>query len=125
LGNISVAQRNKYAVPYPEIKFKKKADVFSPDLSGGENISVPVFGRFAFAMSFAAIIILVVASGYFVYSGGLLKSGQVAGASDERNGGFPGIKSGSEYVLTSAGDKMKESLSVSKVVVQAAKERGN
>ena len=121
--NISVAERNKHAIPYTEIKFRKKADVFSPDLSDGENIFAPVFGRFAFAMSFALILLLISASGYFVYSGGLLKKGIVAGASDERNGGFPGIKSGSEYVLTSAGDKIKESLSISKVIVQAAIEK--
>ena len=83
----------------------------------------PLFSRFAFAMSFAVILLLVAASGYFVWSGGLLTRGQVAGASDERNVGFSGITSGGEYVLTSAGDKMKESLSVSRVMVAAAKRK--
>lgn len=123
--NISVAERNKHAVPYPKIEFKEKADVFSPDLSNEENMFASMFSRFAFAFSFAMILLLVAASGYFVWSGGLLKSGQVAGASDERNGGISGIKSGSEYVLVSAGDKIKQSLSLSKLIVQAARERGN
>lgn len=123
--NVSVAERNKHAVPYPKIEFKEKADVFSPDLSNEENMFASMFSRFAFAFSFAIILLLVAASGYFVWSGGLLKSGQVAGASDERNGGFLGIKSGSEYVLTSAGDKVKQSLSISKLIIQAAREKGN
>jgi len=121
--NISVAEKNRYAVPYQEIKFKKKEDIFSPDFAGDEKMAAPMLSRFAFAMSFAAILLLVAASGYFVWSGGLLARGQVAGASDERNGGFSGITSGGEYVLTSAGDKMKQSLSISRVMVQAAKEK--
>lgn len=123
LMNLSVAARNKYAAPYPEIKIRKKPDVFSPSLPADEITSAPVFGRFAMAMSFATILLLVAASGYFVFSGGLLKSGQVAGASDERNGGFLGIKSDSDLALLSAGDKIKESLSISKLVAEAAKEK--
>ena len=86
-------------------------------------MGAPLFSRFAFAMSFGAILLLVAASGYFVWSGGLLTRGQVAGASDERNAVFSGITSGGGYVLTSAGDKMRESLSISRVIVQAAKEK--
>ena len=123
LRNPSVEEKNRYAVPYQEIKFKKKKDIFSPDFAGEEKMVAPIFGRFVFAMSFAVIILLVAASGYFVWSGGLLARGQVAGASDERNVGFSGITSGGEYVLTSAGDKMKQSLSISRVMVQAAKEK--
>jgi hypothetical protein len=41
--------------------------------------------------------------------------------SDERNVGFSGITSGGEHVLASAGDKMKESLSISRVMVVVAK----
>jgi hypothetical protein len=125
LRNAAVAEKNKYAVPFQEIKFKKKADIFSPDFAGEEKKAAPMFGRFAFAMSFAAILLLVAASGYFVWSGGLFVKGTVAGASDERSVGFSGITSGGEYVLTSAGDKMKESLSVSRVMVEAAKEKLN
>lgn len=123
LRNIPVEERNRYAVSYAEIKLKKKEDVFSPNLMGGEKIAAPVFSRFALAMSFAMILLLVAASGYFVWSGNLLARGQVAGASDERNAGFSGITSGGAYVLTSAGDKMRESLSLSRVIIQAAKEK--
>ena len=123
LRNPSVEEKNRYAVPLQEIKFKKKKDIFSPDFAGEERVAAPMFSRFAFAMSFAVILLLVAASGYFVWSGGLLARGQVAGASDERNAGFSGITSGGEYVLTSAGDKMKQSLSISRVMVQAAKEK--
>jgi hypothetical protein len=125
LRNISVAEKNRHAVPYQEIMFKKKAGVFSPDLSGEEKMFAPMFSRFAFAAVFATIVALVAASGYFVWSGGLLAKGTVAGAHDERNAGFSGIISGGEHTLESAGDKMKESLSISRVMVAAAKERGN
>jgi len=121
--NVSVEKKNRYAVPYQEIKFKKKADIFSPDFAGEENMQAPIFPRFAFAASFAIMIFLLVASGYFVWSGGLLAKGTVAGASDERNVGFSGITSGGNYVLVSAGDKIKEALSVSRVMVAAAKEK--
>lgn len=121
--NISVAERNRHAVPYREIKFKKSASVFSPDLLAVEKEFAPIFGRLTFAFSFAVIILLVAASGYFVWSGGLLKEGQVAGASDERNGGYAGIISGGDYFLASTGDKVKESLSISRVIVEAAKEK--
>jgi len=123
LRNTAVAERNRYAVPYKEIKLKKKEDVFSPNLAAEARMDAPLFSRFAFALSFAVILLLVAASGYFVWSGGLLARGQVAGASDERNAVFSGITSGGGYVLTSAGDKMKESLSISRVIVQAAKEK--
>ncbi|MCX6766498.1 MAG: hypothetical protein NT170_01810 [Candidatus Moranbacteria bacterium] len=125
LTNPSVEEKNRYAVPYQEIRFKKKKDIFSPDFAGEEKMVEMMFSRFAFAMSFAVVLLLVAASGYFVWSGGLLTRGQVAGASDERNVGFSGITSGGEYVLVSAGNKMKESLSVSRVMVEAAKERVN
>jgi hypothetical protein len=124
LRNISVEEKNRYAVPYQEIKLKKKEDVFSPNLVSREKMAASVFSQFSFAMSFALILLLVAASGYFVWSGGLLARGQVAGASDERNAGFSGITSGGEYVLVSAGDKMKQSLSISRAVAEAAKERG-
>lgn len=123
LRSSAVEEKNKYAIPYQEMKLKKKADIFSPDLSGEENMQVPVFPRFAFAVSFAIVVLLVAASGYFVWSGGLLTKGTVAGASDERNVGFSSITSGGDHVITSAGDKMKESLSISRVMVQVAKQR--
>jgi hypothetical protein len=125
LRNPSVEEKNRYAVPYQEMKFRKKEDIFSPDFAGEEKIAAPMFGRFAFAMSFALILLLVAASGYFVWSGGLLSKGTVAGASDERNAGFSGITSGGDYILVSAGDKMKESLSISRVMVEVAKQRVN
>ena len=121
--NISVAEKNRNAVPYQEIKFKKTEDFFSPDFAGREKMAEPLFSRFAFAMSFAVILILVAASGYFVWSGGLFAKGMVAGASDERNVGFSSITSGGDYILVSAGDKMKESLSISRVVLQVAREK--
>jgi hypothetical protein len=120
---VSIEERNRYAVPYKEIKLKKKEDVFSPNLVGGEKIAAFTFSRFAFAMSFVAILFFVAVSGYFVWSGTLLERGRVAGASDERTAGFSGITSGGAYVLTSAGDKMRESLSLSRVIVQAVKEK--
>ena len=123
LRNISVEERNRDAVSYREMKFKQKEDIFSPDFSREEKMQVSAFSRFAFAMSLAMIFLLVAVSGYFIWSGGLLARGQVAGASDERNGGFSGIKSGSDDFLTKAGDKMKESLSVSRVMMEAAKEK--
>jgi hypothetical protein len=123
LQNVSAEKRNRYAVPFQKIRLKKKADIFSPNIAVEEKMIAPIFSRFVLAMSFAVMIVLLAVSGYFVWSGGLLVRGQVAGASDERSAGFSGITSGGEYVLTSAGDKMKESLSVSRVMVEAAKEK--
>jgi hypothetical protein len=53
----------------------------------------------------------------------LLKSGQVAGASDERKSGFSGIESEGDYYISAIGDKMKESISISQVIVQATREK--
>jgi hypothetical protein len=125
LRNVSVAEKNRYAVPLQEIKFKKRAGVFSPDLSMEEKVFAPIFSRFAFAAGFTLIVALMAASGYFVWSGGLFAKGTVAGASDERNAGFSGIISEGEHTLASAGDKMKESLSISRVMAAAAKEKNN
>jgi hypothetical protein len=123
--NVFVEKKNENPLPYKEIKFRKHQDVFSPVFDEGKEAHATFFPRFAFATGFAIILFLIAASGYFVFSDGIFKKGTVAGASSERNGGFSGISSGGEYFLASAGDKMKESLSVSRVVVEAAKERGN
>lgn len=123
--NIYVEEKNRRAIPYPEIKFKKNTSVFSPDFSGEKKMSASLFPKFVFAAGFAMMFFLVAASGYFVFSDGIFKKGTVAGASNERNGAFSGINSGGEYFLANAGDKIKESLSVSRVAVEAAKERGN
>jgi hypothetical protein len=108
---------------YREIRVNRSEDGFSPDFSEEEKLSSPIFSRFAFALSFAIIIVLVAASGYFIFSGGLFKNGVVAGASDERNGDFPSITSQGEGFLTHAGDKIKESVSLSRMVVQMVKEK--
>jgi len=126
-GNISAKERNWRAVPYKEIKIRKKTGVFSPDFSttGEEKIAKDLFPRFALAFSFSVMIFLIALSGYFIWSGGLLAKGQVAGESDERKVGISGIQSKSEHFFTTTGDKMKEAVSISIVVVQATKEKEN
>ncbi|HLM84218.1 MAG TPA: hypothetical protein VK254_03350 [Candidatus Bathyarchaeia archaeon] len=122
---ISVAERNRHAIPYPEIKLKQNAGVFSPDFSKEEKVRASLFPRFAFSMSFTAILLLVAASGYFAWSGGLFAKGQVAGVSDERSGGFRGIQSEGEDVLASAVDKIGEAMSISEVVLAAVQEKSS
>lgn len=119
----SIEERNRQAIPYPEIKLKKNTSVFSPVLAE-EEIAPPI-SRFGLSFSFALMIILLAVSGYFVYSGELLKSGTVAGATDEKGGGFLEMKSESDYFALNAGDKMKESLSVSNVMIEAVKEKNS
>ncbi|MFH0929918.1 MAG: hypothetical protein V1814_01560 [Candidatus Moraniibacteriota bacterium] len=121
--NVFVEGKNENPLPYKEIKFRKNQDVFSPVFETIEETRSFFFPKFVFATGFAIMVFLVAASGYFVFSDGIFKKGTVAGASSERNGGFSGISSGGEYFLASAGDKMKESLSVSRVVVEAVKEK--
>ena len=123
---ISVQKKNENPLPYKEIKFRENQDVFSPAFGVSESIEKvrsTFFPKLVFATSFAIMVFLIAASGYFVFSDGIFKKGTVAGVSNERNGAFAGINFGGEYFLISAGDKMKESLSVSRVAVQAAKER--
>jgi len=122
---ISVQKKNENPLPYKEIKFRKNQDVFSPVFGVGEKVRSTFFPKLVFATGFAIMILLVAASGYFVFSDGMFKKGAVAGASSERNGAFSGISSEGEYFLANAGDKIKESLSVSRVAVEAAKQRGN
>ncbi|MCX6762801.1 MAG: hypothetical protein NT093_03415 [Candidatus Moranbacteria bacterium] len=121
--NVFVEKKNENPLPYKEIKFRKNQDVFSPAFGVGEKTYSSFFPRLVFATGFAIIFLLVAASGYFVFSDGIFEKGTVAGASNERNGGFPGIDSGGEYFFASTGDKMKESLSVSRVVIEAVKEK--
>jgi hypothetical protein len=121
--NISVEERNRQAIPYPEIKFKKKEGIFSPTLFVLPENQVSLFSRFALAASFVIVLLLTTASGYLFYVGGLREKGKVAGASDERSGGFSGIKIKSDYYLAGMDDKVKESLSVSRVMVEAAKKK--
>lgn len=124
--NVFVGKKSENPLPYKEIKFRKNQDVFSPAFGVGEStekVRSSFFPKLVLATSFAIMLLLVAASGYFIFSDGIFKNGTVAGASNERNGAFAGINFGGEYFLASAGDKMKESLSVSRVVVQAAKER--
>lgn len=123
--NVFVEKKNENSLPYKEIKFRKNQDVFSPMFGVGEEVHSSFFPRFVFATGFAIMFFLVAASGYFVFSDGIFKKGTVAGASSERNGVFSGISSEGEYFLSNAGDKIKESLSVSRVAVEAAKQRGN
>jgi hypothetical protein len=127
-GNVFVEKKNENPLPYKEIKFRKNKDVFSP-VFGMSEVSERMrsifFPKLVFAAGFAIIFLLVAVSGYFVFSDGIFKKGMVAGASSERKGVFSGISSEGEYFLSNAGDKIKESLSVSRVAVEAAKERGN
>jgi hypothetical protein len=124
--NVFVEKKNENPLPYKEIRFRKNQDVFSPAFGVSESIEKvrsAFFPKLVFATSFAVMFFLIVASGYFIFSDGIFKKGTVAGVSNERNGAFAGINSGGKYFLANAGDKIKESLSVSRVAVQAAKER--
>jgi hypothetical protein len=126
--NVFVEKKNENPLPYKEIKFRKNKDIFSPTFGVGESIEKvrsTFFPKLVFATSFAIMIFLIAASGYFVFSDGIFKKGTVAGANNERSGAFANINSGEEYFLARAGDKMKESLSVSRAAVQAAKEKGS
>lgn len=118
---ISTAERNKNAIPYHEFKVKRNDNVFSPDFSTEEKTGAVLFPRFALGFSFVLAILLIGASGYFIWSGGLLSRGVVAGASDEKLGDFSGIKSGGDHYLLSAGDKIKESLSISQVIAETVR----
>jgi len=118
----SIEERNRNAVPYREVKMKKSDGVFSPGFSASENARMAFFPRFAFAAGFAIMIFLAAASGYFIYSGGMFSKGEIAGASSEKSNEFSNIQSGGEYLLTGAGEKMKESLSISRVVMEVARE---
>jgi len=120
---ISVEERNRHAVPYPEIRIRKSEGVFSPDFSKRADSRTAFFPRFAFAAGLAIMICLAAISGYFIYTGGLFERGMVAGASDEKSGGLSGIKAGGDYLLTGAGEKIKESLSISRVVMEVAREK--
>jgi len=121
LPNQSIEERNRRAVPYPEIKMKKNASVFSPALFRKKEEQL--ISRFGMAFSFAIMLFLAVVSGYFVYSGGLMGGGTVAGAANEKNNGFFSIVSGSDSVVSNMGDKMKESFSVSNLVIEVVKEK--
>jgi hypothetical protein len=120
---VSVEERNRHAVPYREVKMKKSDGVFSPDFSKAGSLEAAIFPRFAFAASFAIIICLVALSGYFAYTAGLFEKGQVAGASSASAEGFSSIQSEGEKLLSGAGGKIKESLSVSRVVMEVAREK--
>jgi len=123
---ISVQKKNENPLPYKEIKFRENKDVFSPVLGVSEmseGVRSIFFPKLVFAASFAIMLLLIAASVYFVFSDGISKNGMVAGASDERTEEFLSINSGGEYFLSNAGNKMKEALSISKVAVQAAKEK--
>jgi len=120
-----IERKNEALLSNQEIEFRKNSGLFSPDFIASEKEQVSLFPRFAFAAGLAIMLLLVAVSGYFIFSGGLLRKGTVAGASDERNGGFSSIKSGSGYYLTSAGDKIKESISISRLMVEVAKEKNN
>jgi hypothetical protein len=120
-----IERKNEAPFPDQEMEFRKNSGFFSPDFLASKKEQEPLFPRFAFAVGFAIMLLLVAVSGYFIFSGGLLRKGTVAGASDERNGSFSSIKLGSGYYLTSAGDKIKESISISRLVVEAAKEKNN
>lgn len=122
---LSVQKKNITPFPYKEIEFKKYAGVLSPDMAAGEKAPAYLFPRLAFAAAFAIMILLIAISGYFIFSGGLLEKGKVAGASDERNGGFKDIQSTGDFYLTSAGDKIKESVSVSRIIMESVKEKNN
>jgi hypothetical protein len=121
--NFLIQKKNENPLPYKEIKFRKNRDVFSPVFGVNEKMQSSFFPRFVFATGFVMMFLLIAVSGYFAYSDGTFKNGVVAGASDERNSGFSGISSGGEYFLSSTGDKIKESLSVSRVTVEAAREK--
>jgi len=114
---------NKREFIQKETGIQNKSEIASPVFAANDIPRRFVFATFAFATSFAIIFFLLVVSGYFAFSGSLLERGEVAGASDERNDGLPGIRSESNYYLTNTGNKMKESFSISRVLIEAAKEK--
>lgn len=120
---ISTEERNRHAVPYREMRMKKSDGVFSPDISRSGSLEAAFFPRFAFAASFAIIVCLAALSGYFAYTAGLFEKGQVAGASSASAQEFSSIQSQGEKLLSGAGEKIKEPLSVSRVVAEVAREK--
>jgi hypothetical protein len=116
-------KNNEQIFSQPEFKFQSQPGFVLPAVGANETPERSFFATLAFAASFAMIFFLLGISGYFVFSGGLLEKGKVAGASDERNGGLSGIRSEGNFFLSSGGDKIRESISISRVIVEVAKEK--
>ena len=81
------------------------------------------FPEFCFCDEFAMMFLLVVVSGYFVWSGGLLRRGKWQGRVMKETAVSPVLNQEANMSSISAGDKIKESISISKLMVEVAKER--
>jgi|GEM_PF-940826 hypothetical protein len=90
----------------------------SPNFAAEESVRMPLFQKFAFAMSVALLIILL----FQVSLVSTKSAGIVAGAVDSRVDASL-IKNSSLEYLGNQGDKVKENISLSRVIIRAAAER--
>lgn len=120
---VSIEERNRHVIPYREIKLKKNAGIFSPDFFRKKESSLAFFPRFAYAAAFVLVFLFIGTSLYFLHGVNFFQKGKVAGASDEGDSNLSGIIPASEHYLVSVGDKIKENFSLSRIMMEAAKER--
>jgi hypothetical protein len=142
IGDIAVSSRkqikgrqegNKRVMPifHRVLEVKKSDNMFSPSFAEKESLSSLFFPKLAFGMA-AVVLCLVLFQVAAFHKDDLMKKagfkqnqGIVAGASDEKINSIKNVKSEADYYLSSSTDAMKESVSISKLMMRTALERNN
>jgi hypothetical protein len=114
-----------------DYEIRRKNTILSPTFSVQERMGMPWFPRLAFGFSFVLLFFLLF-QGAVTYRKDLMKfaglgEGTVAGISDEKKNNLTAIRLAADYFISNQDSQMKESISLSQLILRAAleKEKGS
>jgi hypothetical protein len=120
-------QAHEEADAYWDYKVRRKDTILSPVFSGQDGAGISWFPKLAFGFSFVLLFFLLF-QGAFSYRKDImdwagLEKGTVAGISDERRSNPASLGSAAGYFINDQDSQMKESVSLSQLMLRAALEK--
>jgi hypothetical protein len=122
-----VTQTFKDTDVFWDYEIRIKNTILSPAFPGQERTGMPWFPKLAFGFSFVLLFFLLF-QGTVTYRKDIMKfaglgGGTVAGISDERKSNLSEIRLAADYFISNQDNQMKESVSLSQLMLKAALEK--
>lgn len=122
-----VAQTIKEVDAYWDYELRRNNSILSPAFLKPEQPGMAWFPRLAFGFSFVLLFFLLF-QGAFIYRKDIMKlagleKGIVAGVSDERKNSLADVRLAADYYIKNQENQMKESVSLSQLMLRAALEK--
>jgi hypothetical protein len=122
-----MAQAPKDTDACSDYEVRRKSNILSPIFLRQEKPAIPWFPKLAIGFSFVLLFFLLF-QGTFTYRKDIMKwagleKGTVAGTSDKRKSNLATLRSAADYFISNQDNQMKESVSLSQLMLRAALEK--